>query len=339
MPQMQRCEPRTALDAAAGEAHAPAHRRAGRFRTDPSPGRAFICIIDMQHTQLDTGHGLAMTLCHDPAYGAGGTYRIGDVTVTRVGEQYGPGYAPEFLFPDWDQAVLDEHRDWMIPGCFSEADLRFIASIHTWVVRTRHHTILIDSCAGNHKNRPSLPRFHQLDLPFLDRLAAAGVDPGAVDYVLCTHLHADHCGWNTRLIDGRWVPTFPRARYVFSKTELSHWSGQAGHGGFNEGVYADSVLPVIESGQALVIDGEGQVDDNLTLHPTPGHSVGHLAIGLCSRGEEALFSGDVMQPFLRAGRGRAGLAALGARPRRGSASHPVQQPFCALVRRTGRSPG
>jgi glyoxylase-like metal-dependent hydrolase (beta-lactamase superfamily II) len=226
------------------------------------------------------------------------THSIGDVTVTRVEEQCGPGFAPKFLFPDWTPEALERHRHWMLPDFFSEAEDKFISSIHTWVVRTRHHVILIDSCAGNDKHRPSLPRFHQLNLPFLQRLHAAGVAPQEVDYVLCTHLHADHCGWNTRLANGRWVPTFPNAKYVFSKTEHQHWSGPAGQIGFNAGVYNDSVLPVVEAGQAEIIDGKGEIGAGLLVEPTPGHSPGHVAFRLQSRDEEGLFSGDIMhQPI------------------------------------------
>ena len=129
-------------------------------------------------------------------------HRVGDVSVRQVIEQRGPSFAPEFLFPDWDPVALEQNRKLIVPDCFDEREGCFISSIHTWVVRTRHHTILIDSCAGSHKNRPSLPRFHQLDLPFLQKLGDAGVSPEAVDYVMCTHLHVDHCGWNTRLLDG-----------------------------------------------------------------------------------------------------------------------------------------
>ncbi len=150
------------------------------------------------------------------------THQIGGVSVTRVIEPFGATFAPDFLLPDWDASVLDEHRDWMIPEYYNEAEAQFIISIHTWVVRTKRQTILIDSCAGNHKHRPLFPRFDQLNLPFLDRLKDAGVSPEAVDYVLCTHLHLDHVGWNTRLQDGRWVPTFPHARYVFSRAEYEH---------------------------------------------------------------------------------------------------------------------
>ena len=225
-------------------------------------------------------------------------HAIGQTAITQVIEQRGAGFAPHFLYPDWDPAVLREHADIMIPQCYDEAQERFIASVHTWVVRTRHHTILIDSCAGNHKNRPSLPRFHQLNLPFLERLAASGVSPEAVDFVCCTHLHADHCGWNTRLVDGRWVPTFPNAKYVFSKAEYDHWSGPAGREGFNAGVYEDSVLPVVASGQAQIVEGEDAIGDGLTFRPTPGHSIGHVAIELVDAGERGIFSGDIMhQPL------------------------------------------
>jgi glyoxylase-like metal-dependent hydrolase (beta-lactamase superfamily II) len=226
------------------------------------------------------------------------THVVGDITIRQIIEQRGLGFAPDFLFPDWDRAVLEEHRALMIPECFNETESRFIASIHTWVLRTPHHTILIDSCAGNHKNRPGLPRFHQLNLPFLERLAEAGVSPESVDFVCCTHLHADHCGWNTRLVDGRWVPTFPNAKYVFSKAEYEHWKGPAGRHGFNAGVYEDSVLPVVESGQAEIIDGEGEIGDGLTFHPTPGHSLGHVAIKLVNSGQKGIFGGDIMhQPL------------------------------------------
>ena len=221
-------------------------------------------------------------------------FTIGRVSVTRVTEQAGPGFTPDVLYPDWDPAVLDTHRNLLVPHCFSKAEGKFIASIHTWVVRTRHYTILIDSCAGNGKHRPGLPRFHQLDLPFLQRLAEAGVQPEQVDFVLCTHLHADHCGWNTRLLDGRWVPTFPNAKYVFSRAEHEHWSKFDVAAGFNAGVYQDSVLPVVEAGHAVIVDSDHALDDGFLLHPTPGHSPGHVAVRLLDDGREGLFTGDIM---------------------------------------------
>jgi glyoxylase-like metal-dependent hydrolase (beta-lactamase superfamily II) len=225
-------------------------------------------------------------------------YGIGDVSIDQVVEQRGPSFAPEFLFPDWDPVVLEGHRKLMVPDCFNEQEGRLISSIHSWVLRTPHHTILIDSCAGNHKRRPSLPRFHQLNLPFLERLNDTGISPEEVDYVMCTHLHVDHCGWNTRLLNGRWVPTFPNAKYVFSKAEYEHWQRSAGSEGVNAGVYEDSVLPVVESGQMELVEGECMAGAGLLFQPTPGHTAGHVAIALQSGGHRAIFSGDVMhQPL------------------------------------------
>lgn len=228
-------------------------------------------------------------------------HRIGDASVTQVIDLRGPGFTPDFLYPDWDPTVLDAHRDVMIPNCFDIEAQRFIASIHTWVVRTRHHTILIDTCAGNHKQRPEFPRFHLLETQFLERLAQAGVTLESVDYVMCTHLHVDHCGWNTRLVDGRWVPTFPNAKYVFSKKEYDFWVGTVDEGGFNANIFEDSVLPVIESGQALIVDDARAIADTLLIHPTPGHTDGHVSFELLNRGssnEGGLFTGDVIhQPL------------------------------------------
>lgn len=116
-------------------------------------------------------------------------------------------------------AIIQEHQNWLIPGNMDVTQEHLIQSVHTWVVKTKHHTILIDTASGNDKERPLNPIFHHLQLPYLDRLKSAGVIPEMVDYVLMTHLHVDHSGWNTRLIDDRWVPTFPKARYVFPKAE------------------------------------------------------------------------------------------------------------------------
>lgn len=222
-------------------------------------------------------------------------HEVGDVQITRIEEQCGPSLAPEVLLPDWDGSFLEEHRSWLIPDCYSEKEGKFISSRHSWLVRTAHHTILIDTCAGNNKERPGYPRFHHLQTPYLDRLRATGVAPEDVDFVLCTHLHVDHCGWNTQLIDGRWTPTFPKARYVFSRTEHDLWStGTLTPDDFDDGQLADSVLPVVEAGLADMIDGAWQLGDELTIRPAPGHSPGHCAIHLLSHNRHALFSGDTM---------------------------------------------
>ncbi|MFO1425857.1 MAG: MBL fold metallo-hydrolase [Steroidobacteraceae bacterium] len=162
-------------------------------------------------------------------------------------------------------------------------------------MRTPRHTILVDTCIGNDKDRGGAEGFHMLRTGWLDNLHAAGVDPARVDYVMCTHMHADHVGWNTRLRDGRWVPTFPNARYVFARTEFEHRRGlweSGGNSGF--GAFVDSVLPVVESGQALLVDGDHDLEGHLTLEPAPGHTPGNVVIHLRSQGAHAVMSGDVL---------------------------------------------
>jgi glyoxylase-like metal-dependent hydrolase (beta-lactamase superfamily II) len=189
----------------------------------------------------------------------------------------------------------------MLPNCFDASEGAFVVSIHSWLVRTKRHTILIDACSGNHKDRPLSPRFHRLDTPFLSRLHAAGADPAEIDYVMCTHFHVDHVGWNTHLRDGRWVPTFPKAKYVFSRAERDRWDPQRGAANKPVGthaVYLDSVLPVIEAGQDLMVEGEDEIAGCLRIMPTPGHTPGHVSIRLLSGGREGIFTGDVMhQPI------------------------------------------
>lgn len=226
------------------------------------------------------------------------TYQVGDIRVTRVGELVLDNFTPTSLFPDWDSKILRDHQSWLSPGSMDESFEHALMSVHTWVVRTPKHTLLIDPGVGNDKNRPFTPGFNHLHLPFLERLSAAGVKPEAVDYVLMTHLHVDHVGWNTQLVDGRWVPTFPNARYVFSKTEYEYYKNPANHNDRNKTsviIQQDSVIPIIEAGLAEMIDIDGsEYIDGLSFKPTSGHSVDHASISLYSCGEEALFVGDLL---------------------------------------------
>ena len=224
-------------------------------------------------------------------------FTIGDLGVSRVEEVLGPGFQPNVLLPDWNKAAIESHLSWLVPNYYDAVKDRLVSSLHSWVIRTKHHTILIDTCAGNHKERPSMPRFHMLDRPYLANLKAAGVDPAKVDFVLCTHLHIDHVGWNTRLDNGRWVPTFPNAKYVFSKVDRDYFNADGGVGGKSgEGpkIWADSILPVIASGQAMAVDMTHKLGDGLLIEPAPGHSPGHVVLRAQSKGEEALFVGDVL---------------------------------------------
>ncbi|MES2259329.1 MAG: MBL fold metallo-hydrolase [Pseudomonadota bacterium] len=226
-------------------------------------------------------------------------YQIGDVEVTRVRETLLPDFAGDFLFPDWHGAVAGEGREWLVPGSVNQARSGVNISIHTWVLKTPHHTLLIDTGIGNGRER-RIAQFNRLDNPYLERLAAAGVMPHEVDFVLCTHLHSDHVGWNTRLQGERWVPTFPNARYVFPSDELTYSQSPAFRDGYAAGVYEDSIAPILEAGLVDLIGPQGgEFHDGLAFHPTPGHTPGHMSISLVSKGRRALFTGDVVHSPLQ----------------------------------------
>ena len=223
--------------------------------------------------------------------------RVGEVTIDRLVELEGPGYEPSFFFPDATMAGFEGEMGWLLPHFWDSAANTFLRSIQSYVVRTGHHTILVDSCVGQGKERPSTPAWDRLDSTWLDQLIAAGVRPEEIDYVLCTHLHADHIGWNTRLENGSWVPTFPNAKYVFHKDEFRYWEE---HGkdwvgsGSLDGGFEDSVLPVMRAGQVTLVDNDFAIDDQVTLEPTPGHSPGHVCIDVRSSAGHVVLSGDVV---------------------------------------------
>lgn len=222
-------------------------------------------------------------------------FSIGDIEVLRIEESHGLGFAPNVLLPDWTREAVAPHLPWLAPHYYDPTEDKLVSSIHSWVLRTRHHTILIDTCVGNHKHRPDWPRFHMLDRPYMQNLAAAGLKPEDIDYVLCTHLHVDHVGWNTRLENGRWVPTFPNAKYVFSKADRDYFDPRHGESGpKTASIFNDSVLPILEAKQDMVVEGTIQLGDGLTIEPAPGHSPGHVLITLTAGGSEVLFIGDIM---------------------------------------------
>ncbi len=220
--------------------------------------------------------------------------RIGDVAIRRVEENAGPSFKPAQLYPDWTPEALEKHRSWLVPRCYHERTDRFIMSLHSWVVRTERHTILVDTCVGNDKAR-SRSTWDRLSTPWLDRLRATGVQPEEVDFVLCTHLHTDHVGWNTRLENGRWVPTFPNAKYIFHEKEYAAWEAEHRRGANPPGtVFRDNCLPIVEAGQALLVDDDYALDDTITLTPTPGHAPHHCCVNVHSRGQRAVVTGDMM---------------------------------------------
>jgi len=185
------------------------------------------------------------------------SYAVGDFAVTCIKEKLLSGFTPHRLYPDWNKYIGRENERPMDPVCWDETGRHLILSTHSWLVRGPKYTLLVE--------------------------------------VLLTHLHMDHVGWNTQLLDGRWIPTFPNARYVFSRAEHEYFAGPGGKDRPNYALYEDSVLPVIGAGQAEMIDaGGGEFLEGIVFHSTPGHSVDHFSIGLESRGNHALFAGDVM---------------------------------------------
>ncbi|MGB6638365.1 MAG: MBL fold metallo-hydrolase, partial [Bradyrhizobium sp.] len=154
-------------------------------------------------------------------------FNVGDLTVHRIIEQETTFLPARELFPQLAPDLLAQNRDWMRKaGAIDENDT-LILCFQSYVVRTPHHTILIDSCIGNDKSRPLRPKWNmKTDDTYMRGLKAAGLSVEDIDFVMCTHLHVDHVGWNTRMEGGRWVPTFPKARYIFGKTEYDYWAEQ-----------------------------------------------------------------------------------------------------------------
>ena len=149
------------------------------------------------------------------------TFKVGDLTVHRVIENEGPLFDPLTFFPTLSKDTLEENRSWLQPNFVDPATGQLVLCIQSYIVRTPHHTILIDSCVGNHKDRANYPFWNQMTSDRYERnLASVGLGFAHIDFVMCTHMHVDHVGWNTRLENGRWVPTFPKARYIFADREL-----------------------------------------------------------------------------------------------------------------------
>jgi glyoxylase-like metal-dependent hydrolase (beta-lactamase superfamily II) len=215
---------------------------------------------------------------------------LGRLRIDAVVETAGPT-RPSWLFPAVTAEAVARHRDWLAPH-FLDAEGRLLQSVHAFVVRTPDLTMVVDTCIGNDKDRGGRRPFHMLRTGFLDTLKAAGVAPEAVDVVICTHLHVDHVGWNTRLENGRWVPTFPRARYLFARREWEHWTAENEEG--TQRIMADSVAPVLDAGLADLVDMDHRVVDEIRLEPTPGHTPGHVSVRLASGGADAVITGDLM---------------------------------------------
>lgn len=221
------------------------------------------------------------------------TITVGDATVTRVEEFIDTTFtAKGFFAAGYDPEGLRPHLGWLVPKFYIPERDALVFSMHSWLVRTGRHTVLIDTCVGNDKERMPREHWHHRTTPFLDRLRAAGARAEDIDYVMCTHLHADHVGWNTVLRDGRWVPTFPNATYVFARVEYDHWHKNPDPNPIRRAGFLDSVLPVAEAGKAQLVDDGFDIDGALSVHLAPGHTPGNAYVRLRSKGTDAMFAGD-----------------------------------------------
>lgn len=208
-------------------------------------------------------------------------FAVGNVWFDRVEEYYGSSNG---------DTILSE----LLVGWPEEANERLgpttIMPEHSWIVRTPHYNVVIDPTWGNDKHRPGFG--NMLKIPWLERFALSGLEPADIDYVFCTHMHTDHVGWNTKLVDEKWVPTFPNARYLFPRKDYEYWSTNKRTDFGHDLAFQDSVLPIVEAGLSELIDEGYTIDNCLTTEYATGHTVGHMTLKVQSRGESAVFMGD-----------------------------------------------
>ncbi|MCH9672178.1 MAG: MBL fold metallo-hydrolase [Gammaproteobacteria bacterium] len=221
---------------------------------------------------------------------AGEVWQVGDVKISRVVEIEATGGMSRII-PDATRERVQEIR-WLYPH-FASEEGRMRGSIHALIVQAPSCTVIVDTCIGNDKAR-GVKAWNMLQTSFLDDISAAGYPRESIDTVLCTHLHVDHVGWNTMLIDGQWVPTFPNARYLMGETEFNHWNANAALREGQTEIMQDSVLPILDAGLVDLVSSEHEICPEVKLTSTPGHTPGHVSVVIESGGERALITGDFL---------------------------------------------
>jgi|HubBroStandDraft_1064217.scaffolds.fasta_scaffold00025_61 glyoxylase-like metal-dependent hydrolase (beta-lactamase superfamily II) len=229
------------------------------------------------------------------------TLRSGAISISRVAETERFLCDPTWLYPAVTPEIVARNKNWLDNRFIDAATGKLVLAMQSFIIQTRQRNILVGTGNGNNKRRPDALWQHNLNTPYLRNFAAAGLRPEDIDYVLCTHLHSDQVGWNTMLVDGKWVPTFPNAKYLFCAEDFDrlnrrHQTGSADPTGGS--AFADSVLPVMEARQALLIEMDHVIeqngDDGVWLEGTPGHTAGHVSVHVKDGGFHAVLAGDLL---------------------------------------------
>lgn len=227
-------------------------------------------------------------------------FEIGGLRLERVVESEMPLLDPLEIYPDATPAVIESNLDWLAPRFYDPASSLLVIAIQGFLVRSQGRTIVVDTCVGDCKARRR-PEFDQRRWNWIARLAQAGVSPEAVDTVICTHFHVDHVGWNTRMEDGRWVPTFPNARYLFPREEWAFWSSDAAKAQRDRSgdYFGDSLMPIAKAGLADFVAMGHRINGEVSLTPQPGHTPGLVGVALRSGNEEAVLASDLLHSPLQ----------------------------------------
>jgi glyoxylase-like metal-dependent hydrolase (beta-lactamase superfamily II) len=227
--------------------------------------------------------------------------RVGEIEIFPILENPRALFDPARFFLDWTPEIGAAHRSWLAPRFLDPASGALILCVQSYVFTTQNRTVLVDACVGNGKQGRRSAQWNNGNWPWLDNLAGAGFRPEDIDVVACTHLHVDHAGWNTRLVDGRWVPTFPNAEYLVTRAEMDALEHKRHHGHPQyRSLYDDSVHPVVAAGQWATVEPDHRIDTGLALEPSPGHTAGHASVRATAGTATAVAVGDMVHHPIQA---------------------------------------
>jgi glyoxylase-like metal-dependent hydrolase (beta-lactamase superfamily II) len=227
-------------------------------------------------------------------------FNVGGVIVDRVFESEEPILDPLQMFPQISQSDIDAQLHWLAPKYYDVESGLFVIPIQGFVIRANGKVILVDTCVGDCKKRER-PMFNEQGRDWLGRIRKLGLEPKDIDYVICTHFHVDHVGWNTKLVDGQWVPTFPNARYLFTNEEWEYWCSAEGRRALERtGDYMeDSIVPIVKAGLADFVPMDHKVMEKVRFIPAPGHTPGFVCVDISSEGDRLVLASDLMHSPLQ----------------------------------------